>query len=159
MSAQSEPTIFLDAEHRAMRRRDRELIPRRLVIAMFSLAAASLMIVSYAVLSDRAHVGRPAAAPVVAEATFTLAGEGPAVLATAPDGTVLLDTEKGAFISVVRDGLERARLKARVAGNPPVTLARHENGRLSLSDPATGWSVELTSFGRANLALWDPLLN
>jgi putative photosynthetic complex assembly protein len=47
---------------------------------------------------------------------------------------------------------------ARVAGDAPVTLARHANGRLTLDDPATGWTVELTAFGSDNEAAFAALL-
>ena len=49
-------------------------------------------------------------------------------------------------------------LVARAAPAAPVTLARHQNGRLSLSDPETGWSVELTNFGSDNEAAFAALL-
>jgi putative photosynthetic complex assembly protein len=45
-----------------------------------------------------------------------------------------------------------------VGQDAPVTLARHENGRLTLTDPATGWSVELTAFGSDNEAAFAALL-
>jgi len=80
-----------------------------------------------------------------------------AVIEFAPDGTILLDTDNGAFIAVVGDALNRQRVVHRISGNPPVTLARLANGRLVLSDPATGWSAELTSFGAGNARHWEVL--
>ncbi len=46
----------------------------------------------------------------------------------------------------------------RVGEDAPVTLARHQNGRLTITDPATGWSVELTAFGSDNEAAFAALL-
>ena len=58
-----------DQTHSAPRMRypeDRELIPRILVRAMFSLALASLLIVSFAVLTGREPVGQPKPAEALA---------------------------------------------------------------------------------------------
>ncbi len=160
MSHRTDTGLYFDAEARAMERRDRELIPRRLVIAMFSMALAALLLASFAVLTDRPMVGTPAEAPVLSERSVTLEGAGNAMLVTdASTGEVILDLSNGGFISVVNDGLERARHVARVEGNPPVTLTLFETGRLSLADAATGWSTELSSFGPGNTAVWLNVLN
>ena len=135
-----------------------EMISTRLVYAMFSLALLALVIVSAAVVSDRPLTGAPKDAPVVFERTLTLTGNGNAVVVTNEVGAVILDTPIGGFISVVIDGLERARSVHRVSGNPPVTITQYENGRLSLHDPATGWTTELASFGPGNLGVWHDLV-
>jgi putative photosynthetic complex assembly protein len=59
---------------------------------------------------------------------------------------------------VIGSGLDRARTVARVSRDAPVTLARHQNGRLTITDPETGWSVELTAFGSDNEAAFAALL-
>ena len=149
--------LFYDAERREMETRDREMIPRALLMAMGALALGALTLATYASLTDRPLAGVPAPAPVVAERTFVLEGDSVAVRATAPDGRVLLDTENGAFIAVVGDALRRQRTVHKISGNPPVTLARLANGRLVLTDPATGWSAEMTSFGAGNARHWEVL--
>ncbi len=58
---------------------------------------------------------------------------------------------------MVGDALRRERTVHKIAGNPPVTLARLANGRLVLTDPATGWSAEMTSFGAGNARHWEVL--
>lgn len=150
--------LYYDAERRAMHKRDREMIPTRLVYAMFAFALATLIFVSLSVWLDRPLVGRPEAAPVAAQTSFVIEGAGNSVTLTAPDGTVLLDAENGGFVAVVLDGLERARLNHRVATNEAVVLTAYENGRLALSDPSTGWQVELSSFGAGNRAAFERLL-
>ena len=145
---------FYDAERgRLSNAGDREVIPRRLVYAMFGLAFISLVLVSVSVLLGRPHSGVPAAEPAVAVHAVTLAGEGKgAHVVEETSGTVLLDTENGAFVTVVREGLQTARRRHRIAGNPPVTITEWESGRWTLNDPATGWSMELSSFGQGNLS-------
>lgn len=144
---------FYDAERGQLSNAgDREVIPRRLVYAMFGLAFVSLVLVSISVMLDRPHSGVPAAEPALAVHTVTLAGEGEAAHVTdEATGTVLLDTENGAFVTVVREGLETARRKHRIAGNPAVKITEWESGRWTLDDPATGWRIELSSFGQGNL--------
>lgn len=159
MAQRTDTGLYFDAEARAMEKRDRELIPRRLVIAMFSLAIAVMLLVSFAVLTDRPLVGQPKAAPVFTERSIVLEGNGTAMLVTdARTGETILDSENGGFVSVVNDGLERARLVRNVEANEPVTLTLYQSGRLSLVDPATGWSTELSSFGPGNTGVWLELL-
>ncbi|MEL6169376.1 MAG: photosynthetic complex assembly protein PuhC [Pseudomonadota bacterium] len=142
--------LYVNAETGQSRAQDTEVIPTRLVFAMFGFALLTLLFVGWSVASDRPHVGVPKAAPILAQHSVTIAGEGRAAIVTAEDGTVLLDTPTGGFITVVRDGLERARFNHRIAGNAPVVVTRYANGRLQLSDPETGWEVELSSFGAGN---------
>ena len=159
MPHRTDTGLYFDAEARTMERRDKELIPRRLVIALFSLALASVLLAAFAVLTDRPLVGQPKLAPIVSERLLLIEGSQNAIRATdAATGEVVLDLQNGGFISVVNDGLERARLVARVTENPPVKLTLYETGRLSLNDPATGWSTEISSFGPGNIAVWLNLL-
>lgn len=159
MTHRTDTGLYFDAEARAMQKRDKELIPRRLVIAMFSLALASVLLVAFAVLTDRPLVGQPKLAPVVAKRDLIIESNGNAIRVTdAATRQTVLNLTNGGFISVVNDGLERARLVNRLQGNPPVTLTLYENGRLSLTDPATGWSTEISSFGPGNVGVWMNLL-
>ena len=73
-------------------------------------------------------------------------------------GEVILDADNGGFVSVVNDGLERARLVNKITTNEPVTLTLYQSGRLSLVDPSTGWSTEISSFGPGNTGVWLELL-
>ena len=58
-----------------MKLRDKEMVPRILVQAMFALMLASLALVSFAVLTERPLTGVPAKQPVVAEVAVTLEGD------------------------------------------------------------------------------------
>ena len=159
MTHRTDTGLYFDAEARAMQKRDRELIPRRLVIAMFSLALASVLLVAFAVLTDRPLVGQPQSAPVVAERSLIIEASGNAIRVTdATTRQTVLNLTNGGFISVVNDGLERARLVHEVTGNAPVTIARYPSGRMTLTDPETGWNMNLSSFGQGNLAHFERLL-
>lgn len=146
----TETGLYYDAEQRRMTQRDKEMIPTRLVLAMYSLALIALLLVTYAVLTDRPLVGVAPDEPAEAVHVVTIEGTGNAARVTRSDGTLLLDTEEGAFIAAVRNGLERARFLRKVEGNPPVTITEWASGRMTLSDPASGWSMELSSFGAGN---------
>ena len=159
MTDRTDTGLYFDAEAAVMRKRDKEVIPRRLVIAMFSLALATLLLTTFAVLTDRPLVGQPEAAPIVSQRNLLIEADGKAVMVTdVRTGEMVLDAENGGFVSVVNDGLERARFVAGVRENAPVFLTLYENSRLSLSDPASGWSMEISSFGPGNTGVWLELL-
>ena len=159
MAQRTDTGLYFDAEARVMEKRDRELIPRRLVIAMFSLAIAVMLLVSFAVLTDRPLEGQPKLAPIFTERSIFLEADGTAMKVTdARTGEVILDADNGGFVSVVNDGLERARLVNKITTNEPVTLTLYQSGRLSLVDPSTGWSTEISSFGPGNTGVWLELL-
>ena len=150
----------LQAAHPGFYNRDREMIPRILLMAMLVLALASLALVTLAVVTDRPLVGQPKPAATVQHLDLVLQSTGgTSVLVTSPDGTVLADLANGGFISAVQRGLARERLVHGITGNPAVELKALENGRLTLSDPQTGWSVELGHFGKDNKAAFERLLS
>ena len=147
------------ASHDLLRERDRDMIPTPLLRLMLALVAASLLLVSGAVLTGRAPTGQPQESPVTADRQLVLkTGGAKSVTLYDADGSFLTHLDHGGFVTVVASGLDRARTVARVGQDVPVTLARHENGRLTLTDPATGWTVELTAFGSDNEAAFAALL-
>ncbi len=157
MNATTQDLLRARAEDRA--RKEGEMIPRGLLIAMFALVLSSLALVSFAVLSGRAHVGQPAASAIVAEKEIVLEGHGAkAVTVRAPDGRLLFEMAHGGFVAVIQNGLERARFVAGADQSAPVRLAAFANGRLAIIDPETGWSVELGSFGSDNKAAFERLM-
>lgn len=138
--------------------REQEMIPRVLLWGMAALALASLVLVSFAVITGRPKEGVPHQGQPIATRSFILEGKSAqAVTVKDVDGTVLLDLPHGGFITVVQSALARERVVARVPGNPPVTVTRYDNGRLVAEDPVTGWSVELYAFGEDNLAAFERL--
>ncbi|MBC6442231.1 MAG: photosynthetic complex assembly protein [Rhodobacteraceae bacterium] len=150
--------MIVNAEERdKFGRESKELVPKCMLHAMTGLVVATLIIVSTAVLTGREPGGQPKTAAVLQSRDVLLSGEDNAILMTTVAGHVILDLEEGGFITAVRSGLDRKRLVSGVAGNPPVTLARLANGRVTLTDPATGWVVELTNFGDAKATVWAPV--
>jgi putative photosynthetic complex assembly protein len=53
--------------------------------------------------------------------------------------------------------LARERLRRGMGPSEPFLLSGHSNGRLTLSDPATGTRIALESFGPSNVAVFAPL--
>ncbi len=139
--------------------REREMIPRTLLWGMLALALSTLALVSIGVMTDRPHVGVPAASTVVAERQIILEGlSAQAVIVKNTDGTVLMDLPHGGFITVIQSGMARARVVKGIADNPPIRIVKYANGRLVAEDPATGWSAELYAFGADNKAAFERLL-
>ena len=137
-----------------------DMIPRPLLRAMLGLVLATLAMTTYAVVTDRAHVGTPADAAVVAERAVILQGGGARkVRVLDVNGAVLMDLPHGGFITVIQNGLERARTVARADQSAPVRIVEYANGRLSVIDDTTGWSVELGSFGSDNRAAFEKLIH
>lgn len=139
--------------------REKEMIPRTLLLGMAALALSSLALVSYSVATGRAHVGTPAGGTVVHSTPLILEGlSAQAVTVKRPDGTVLADLPHGGFITVIQSGMARERLVHHIAGNPPVNIVRYDNGRFVAEDPSTGWSAELYAFGSDNRAAFEALV-
>lgn len=140
--------------------REREMIPRVLIRAMGALALCSLAIVSYASLTDRPTVGRPAPAAAVQERVIALVGGGAqAVRVLDAEGVLLADLAHGGFVTVIQNGLMTVRRRHGLDPALPVRLVEYANGRTVIEDPLTGWSVELYAFGADNLAAFRRLLN
>ena len=137
-----------------------EMIPANLLRAMLALVVATVLLVGYAVLSGRDHVGQPKAAAIVAERSIILQGGGAqAVRVLASDGSLLMDLPHGGFITVIQNGLERARLKAGIDKMLPVRIVEYANGRLTVLDDHSGWSAELGAFGGGNKAAFKRLMS
>jgi putative photosynthetic complex assembly protein len=142
------------------RSRDKELVPRTLLWAMFGLAMSALAITSFAVLTDRPTVAQPAAAEVLRERMIVLEGhDAQAVTVRNPDGSVLLDLPHGGFVTVIQNGLATERKKHGVDPLKPLRIVEYANGRLAAEDPETGWSIELYAFGADNKAAFERLLD
>ena len=145
-----------------MKMRDREMVPRALVIAMFGLMAAALLLVSYARITDRPLTGVPQPSAIVKEMPITLIGarSGGVTVADA-SGTEIAWSfrDKAGFIDVIWVSVSRERKVQGVAGNPDLRLVRRANGHTAIIDPATNWSIELIGYGQDNIAAFARLLD
>lgn len=156
MQAQARTTTRPMAEPSA----SKEMIPKPLLWAMLALVLASLTLVSASVLTGRPHVGMPKPAAILASREIVLKGGGAqAVTVLATDGTLLMDLPHGGFITVIQNGLERAREVAGVDQSRPVRIVEYANGRLTVQDDLTGWSAELGAFGSDNRAAFERLMS
>lgn len=137
-----------------------DMIPKPLLLGMLALVLASVAVVAFSVLTGREHVGHPVDAAIIAERSVILQGGGAqAVTVLAEDGTVLMDLPHGGFITVIQNGMERARLTAGVDKLKPLRIVQYANGRLAAVDDFTGWSVELGAFGSDNRASFERLMS
>lgn len=145
-----------------MKHRDRDMVPRALVIAMFALMAASLAIVSFAILTNQPMRGVPASSPVIREIPITLIGarSGGVVIQNAQGDEIGWSFKNNAgFIDVIWVSVSRERKVQGVTGNPPLRLVRQENGHTVIIDPATDLSIELIGYGPDNIAAFARLLD
>ena len=146
-----------------MRHRDKEMVPRLLVQAMFALMIASLGIVAYAQWFDVPNRGVLVEAPVVLslDVTFIAGDRNGAYTVTDAAGNVLAtsEDEKGGFIGVMGRVIDRDRVVNGVTGNPPVQVVRRENGNIAIIDDSTDLRVELIGYGKDNVAAFAKLLN
>ena len=145
-----------------MKHRDKEMVPRVLVIAMFSLMAASLALVAYAQWFDVPQRGVVEAAPIERQMSLVFETSREGVSAVFDDsGTQIAHSgdHKMGFIGVIGIAVARERLVAGVTGDAPVTLIERTNGTYAIEDPATGWTAELIGYGADNVAAFAGLLD
>lgn len=115
----------------------------------------------------------PAASPVALRAQEKVAPLAERVLRfrDRADGAVVIDDvvtgrtaaviapgEQTGFIRGVMRGLARDRHMRGIGAEPPFRLTAWANGQLSLTDTATGRTIELSSFGATNRATFAALL-
>lgn len=138
------------------------------------LAAAVLVLFALAVtVLFRVTGAPPSASPALLRAEtkvaavasrslrFTDRADGAVVIEDAATGRVAKVIDAGGqtgFIRGVMRGLARERRMLGVGARPPFTLTAWRDGELSLTDTATGRSIELTAFGPTNRQAFAELL-
>jgi putative photosynthetic complex assembly protein len=145
-----------------MRHRDREMVPRFLVQAMFGLMAATLAMVAYAQWFDVPNRGVLVEAPVVQSLEVVMIGNRAGVYeVTTTVGTLLASSSdhKAGFLGVIGRVFERERFVHNLTSNAPVTVVRRENGNIAIVDDTTDLSVELIGYGKDNVAAFAKLLD
>jgi putative photosynthetic complex assembly protein len=145
-----------------MKMRDRDMVPRVLVVTMFGLMLATLAMVSFAKITDQPMRGVPAVSEVVKEMPITLIGarSGGVVVEDATGKEVAWSFKnKAGFIDVIWVSVSRERKVQGVTGNPPLRLVRQANGHTVIIDPATGLTIELIGYGPDNIAAFARLLD
>ncbi|SLN32375.1 photosynthetic complex assembly protein PuhC [Pseudooctadecabacter jejudonensis] len=145
-----------------MKHRDKDMVPRVLVVAMFSLMAASLGLVAYAQWAGVPNTGVIELAPVERQMTlqFETSRQGVSTVYN-EDGEQIAHSADDlmGFVGVMGIALKRERLVADVPNTAPVILMERTNGTYAIEDPVTGWSVELIGYGADNVAAFARLLD
>lgn len=139
-----------------------EMVPRGLVVAMFTLMLATLALVGVAQWTGAPDSGVVPDSPVVQAIDIALIGDrSGAYAAQGLDGTVLAmsDENKAGFIGVMGRVVERKRVTAGLPVADPVTLQLHENGTMSIIDPSTGMDIALIGYGDDNVAAFRRLID
>ena len=146
-----------------------DIIPRGTIILAVSLVLFALVVTSIVRIAGIP----PAASPVLMRAQAGIApiqsrslrfidrADGAVVIQDAVRGataSIIKPGEKTGFIRGVMRGLARERRMHGIGDGPPFTLTLWKDGQLSLTDSATGRSIELTAFGTANRAAFAALL-
>lgn len=145
-----------------MKHRDREMVPRFLVVSMFGLMLATLVLVSWARLSERPLSGMAPDSPIMSEKTIQLLGSrntGVSVLDEKGSEIAHSTKNKSGFIDVIWVSISRERAVNAVALNEPLRLVRRENGHVALIDDSTGWKLELIGYGQDNVAAFARLID
>jgi putative photosynthetic complex assembly protein len=132
--------------------------PLLLSAALLVLAAITLVVVG----EDLPQAGAPAAAAVVSSHDVRLHTlEDGAIVPVLADGTRLpaIRAENAGFVSGVIRGLSRGRKLSGSDPDAPYRLSRLRDGRLVLTDTATGTTIDLDVFGSDNArtfaVLWE----
>jgi putative photosynthetic complex assembly protein len=145
-----------------MRHRDRDMVPRFLVQAMFGLMAATLAIVAYAQWFDVPNRGVLVEAPIVQSLDIVMTGNRAGIYEVYnTDGALLASSSdhKGGFLGVIGRVFERERFVQGIPSNDPVSVVRRENGNIAIIDGTTDLSVELIGYGKDNVAAFAKLLD
>ena len=144
-----------------MKHRDRDMVPKVLVQAMFTLMVAAVVLVGYARLTDRPVIGVAPHSDIVARSPITLVGTGVTgsrfwirwqQIAHSND-------HKAGFIDVIWVTYHARRIVQDTDTQAPLRLVRRENGHVAILDDTTGWSIELIGYGQDNVAAFAKLID
>lgn len=136
--------------------------PRGVLLGAAALLGVAVMAAGFARVTGIGITTNPSAAPVESLALrFADRSDGAVEVLRADDAAQLvgvLEPGTNGFIRSVVRGLVRERRANGVGESPAFELTRWADGRLSLADPATGRSVELSAFGASNAGAFGRLL-
>ena len=140
--------------------------PRTALLAVAALLAATLVLVATARTSGGAgptleqEERDGAAVATEAALRFEDRADGAVVVRRAADDAVVLVLQPGThgFVRGVMRGFARDRRSRGLHSGPPFLLTRWRDGRLTLSDTATGRSIDLLAFGSTQTASFAAIL-
>ncbi|MEO1639670.1 MAG: photosynthetic complex assembly protein PuhC [Pseudomonadota bacterium] len=147
---------------RQMRHRDKEMIPKILVQAMFALMIGSLALVAYAQWFDVPNRGVVEETPIVQSRSVILAGDRSGAYEVRDvDGALLASSsdERGGFISVIGRVVDRSRHVRDLPMDVPIQVVLRESGHYAIIDDTSDLKVELIGYGADNVAAFAQLLD
>ena len=145
-----------------MKERDRDMVPRFLVIAMFALMIASLGLVSFAKLTGMPPTAIASLPEIVAERTVSFAGDrSSGIILQEESGAQIASSSenKAGFIDVVWVAVMRERKVQGTDVTAPIRIVRRRGGRVDIIDDTTGWNLELIGYGQDNVAAFATLID
>lgn len=133
-------------------------IPRPALLAAGLMLASVLAVTMIAGPMPRAEAPElplSAGTPLLRELRFTDGADSSVQVIDGRSGRLVeaVHGEQGFLRGVLR-GLAQERLRRGIGDGPVFQLRASADGRLTLSDPSTGRSVDLESFGRDNAAIF-----
>lgn len=142
-----------------------QAFPKGPLLAAAALIGATILLAATARFAD-VGTTRAAAAPRVAayQLSFSDRADGAVIVELAPGADSSTPRRIGelapgtnGFARGVLRTLAHERLRAGLGPERPFELTRYADGRLTLSDPATGQRVELEVFGATNAGVFASL--
>ena len=140
---------------RATMKRPTETVPRQAVIALAAVITATLVGVAAVRLSG-VDIRTPDAATAAQRSLrFEDGPAGSVVVIDAASGRTIDEVSgEAGFLRGSLRALVRERKMRGIGAGPPFELIARTDGRLTLSDPATGERLDLESFGPSNAAVY-----
>lgn len=142
-------------------RRDAEMVPLGMVRAICGLLLTVLALVGYASITDRPLVAVAPSGDIEISKSIIIKSEtSGAARVFDVSGALIADLSagQGGFISSIARTVKRKRTLSNVSLDGPVILTSDISGRLKISDPSSGWSADLMSFGADNSGAFAALL-
>ncbi len=141
--------------------------PQRIIHRRASQAALILVFATVALVTavqltgGGAHYAPEGATLAKVDLVFTDEADGDVLVTDAATGEALAryGANEGVFVRAVMRTVARQRRMRDQGPETPVRLARHEGGRLWLSDPESGVEIFLGAFGPDNEAAFAALLD
>lgn len=135
------------------------LLPRGLLIALGATVLATVVGVAAVRLAGLSVRAPDAPAVATRLLRFEDGPDGSVAVIDATSGRTLdaLRGEQG-FVRGALRALTRERRMREIGPQPPFELAARADGRLTLTDPATGVRIDLESFGPTNAGVFARLL-
>jgi putative photosynthetic complex assembly protein len=136
--------------------------PSTLVLrAAAAMVVAVVLVVAFVRLTGIGVVRTPEPQVVEQrELRFADRSDGSIEVFDAGDGTLVHTVEPGTngFLRGTMRGLARERKRQGIGEAVPFRLLAHDDGRMTLEDPATGRRIDLGSFGPTNAAVFAQLM-